>query len=66
MDDDLEQCPACGGRLDVKKNCCPHCGRWQMVRGISFYTFWTTLSLAVVVLAAYFFYAAFVVVNRML
>jgi hypothetical protein len=66
MNDGLGKCPACGGQTDAKKNCCPHCGRWQMVRGISFYTFWTGLSLVVVALAADFFYAGFVVINRML
>ena len=36
------------------------------VRGISFYTFWIALSLIVIVLISYIFYAGFLMLNRML
>ena len=42
------------------------CGRWPGARGISFYVFWTALSLVVVVLLAVMFHVAFQMVNRML
>jgi hypothetical protein len=66
MSDASVKCPSCGGQIGLKEKQCPHCGRWLVVRGISFYAFWASLSLIVVALLGYMFHAGFVMLNRML
>jgi len=66
MSGDRSKCPSCGGELAAQKKTCPQCGRWLAVRGISFYAFWTMLSLVVAALVGCILYAGFVMLNRML
>jgi uncharacterized OB-fold protein len=66
MSDEAVKCPSCGGEIVLPGKKCPRCGRWPGARGISFYVFWTALSLVVVVLLAVMFHVAFQMVNRML